>query len=286
MIGSIIGDIVGSVYEFHNISTKDFPLFTDEKEATDDSVLSIATAQWILDGCPLMAAPYYAKFALRHEHVMGGYGSGFQRWLYSIALQGVFIPYNSCGNGSAMRIAPVGWAFDTEDEVMEKAQDSAECTHNHPGGIAGAQATALCILWGRQGKQKSFIRSEIERRFGYDLSPTVQQLQQCYSWGGMPSEKWSGATCQGSVPQAIVCALQATDFEDAVRNAISIGGDSDTIGCITGGIAEALYGVPAAMRDKALSYLAADLRQVVEAFEAKYGWKCLNTDAETCQNRP
>ena len=269
MIGSIIGDIVGSVYEFNNIKTKDFPLFTNEKEFTDDSVLSIATAQWILEGCKT-AALYYADFASHHEYVMGGYGTGFQNWIVKAVRQGVYSPYNSCGNGSAMRIAPVGWAFDTEEEVMEKAKASAECTHNHPGGIAGAQATALAILWGRKGKSKDFIKSEIERRFGYNLDTTVQYLQECYSWDGMPGEEWSGATCQGSVPQAIICALQAEDFEDAVRNAISIGGDSDTIGCITGGIAEAIYGVPVAMRSKALSFLTDDLKQVVETFEARF----------------
>ena len=270
MTGSIVGDIVGSLYEFNNIKTKDFTLFADGCEFTDDSVLSIATAQWILDGCK-SPSRYYADFASRHDHVMGDYGTDFKCWVVRVIRQGDCTPYNSCGNGSAMRIAPVGWAFDTEEEVMAKAKASAECTHNHPGGIAGAQSVALCILWARQGKSKEFIKTEIEQRFGYDLTTTVAQLQECYSWSGMPDGEWPGATCQGSVPQAIVCALQAEDFEDAVRNAISIGGDSDTIGCITGGIAEALYGIPAAMRDKALSMLSDDLRPVVEAFEKKYG---------------
>ena len=272
MIGCIIGDIVGSIYEFNNIKSKDFPLFTNEKEYTDDSVLSVATAQWILEGCK-KASSYYADFASHHEYVMGSYGTGFQNWLVKAIRQGIYRPYNSCGNGSAMRIAPVGWAFDSEEEVMQKAKESAECTHNHPGGVAGAQATALCILWGRNGKSKDFIKSEIEERFGYNLNTTVQQLQECYSWEGMPGESWSGATCQGSVPQAIICAMQAENFEDAIRNAISIGGDSDTIGCITGGIAEAIYGVPAAMRDEGMSYLTDDLKQVVETFESKYGYK-------------
>ncbi len=270
MIGSIIGDIVGSIYEFNNIKTKDFPLFTDEKEFTDDSVLSIATAQWILDGCKNPAL-YYADFASRYRYIMGGYGAGFKDWLVTAIRQGIYSPYNSCGNGSAMRIAPVGWAFDTEEEVMEKARTSAECTHNHPGGIAGAQATALCILWGREGKSKDFIKSEIELRFGYNLDAIVTHLQECYSWEGMPDCDWSGATCQGSVPQAIICALQAENFEDAIRNAISIGGDSDTIGCITGGIAEAIYGVSVDMRDRAMEFLPNDLKKVVENFEGKYG---------------
>ena len=270
MTGSIIGDIAGSIYEFHNIKTKDFQLFTDRQSFTDDSVLTVAAAQWILDGCK-DPAPYYADFASRYTDVMGDYGPGFKNWLVRAVRQGIYAPYNSCGNGSAMRVAPVGWAFDTEEEVMEKAEASAECTHNHPGGIAGAQATALCILWGRQGKGKEFIRREIEKRFGYDLDMTVARLQECYSWDGMPGGKWSGGTCQGSVPQSIVCALEAVDFEDAVRNAISIGGDSDTVGCIAGSIAEALYGIPAAMHDKGLAYLPADLRCVVDDFEHRYG---------------
>ena len=270
MIGSIIGDIVGSIYEFNNIKKKDFPLFSDEKEFTDDSVLCIATAQWILEGCKIPAF-YYADFASHHKHVMGGYGTGFQNWLAKAIRQGIYSPYNSCGNGSAMHIAPVGWAFDTEEDIMEKAKASAECTHNHTSGIAGAQATALCILWGRKGKSKDFIKSEIEQRFGYNLDLTVSQLQECYSWEGMPGSAWTGATCQGSVPQAIICALQAEDFEDAVRNAISIGGDSDTIGCITGGIAEAIYGVPKSISDKGMSFLTEDLKQVVETFENRYG---------------
>lgn len=165
-----------------------------------------------------------------------------------------------------MRIAPVGWAFDTEECIMKYAKLSAECTHNHPGGIAGAQATALCVLWARQKKSKDYIRKEIAERFGYNLNHTVQELQKEYSWEGIPDEEWSGATCQGSVPQAIVCALEASDFEDAIRNAISIGGDSDTIGCITGGIAEALYGIPATIAEEAYKRLPKEFLDILDAF--------------------
>ena len=268
MIGSIIGDIVGSIYEFRNIKTKDFPFFQDIMQFTDDSVLTFATADWLLHGGK--PADYYAKYTAEYPCPMGSYGTSYVRWADEYNRHGFAAPYNSCGNGSAMRVGPVGWAFDTENEVMQKAKESAECTHNHPGGIAGAQATALCILWARQGKGKEFIAKEIENRFGYDLATSVEELQTVYSWNGMPGSPWQGGTCQGSVPQAIICALKATDFEDAVRNAISIGGDSDTIGCITGSIAEALYGVPPEIREKAMEYLDQNVKAVLEEFEKRY----------------
>ena len=147
---------------------------------------------------------------------------------------------------------------------------SAECTHNHPEGIKGAQATALCIYLAREGASIDDIRKRIEKVFGYDLSMSVDEIRPRYSWRGL-DDAGNGGTCQGSVPQTIICALDATDFEDAVRNAISIGGDSDTIGCITGGIAEALYGIPDDIRQKGMSYLPQDLKKVVEEFEKKYG---------------
>ena len=268
MLGSIIGDIVGSIYEFNNIKTKDFPFFEDKMEATDDSILTLATASWLLEGGD--SAGYYADFANRYPHPMGGYGNSFKGWAVKYNSLGSAKAYQSCGNGSAMRVGPVGWAFDTEEEVMKAAEESAACTHDHEGGIAGAQATALCILWARQKKSKEYIRKRITELFHYDLTPTVEQLQKVYSWDGMPGAEWSGSTCQGSVPQAIICALDADGFEDAVRNAISIGGDSDTIGCITGSIAEALYGIPKEIYDKGLSYLNEEFLSIVKKFEAKY----------------
>lgn len=265
MIGAIIGDIVGSIYEFNNIKTKDFPFFQEDMEYTDDSILTFATAKWILDGCD-NAAKHYADFASRYECPIGGYGTGFQNWVIRATRQSDYSNYNSCGNGSAMRIAPVGWAFDTEEEVMKYAKISAECTHNHPGGIAGAQATALCIFWARKDMDKDFIRNEIESRFGYNLHHTVEELQEVYSWDGMPNEEWSGSTCQGSVPQAIICALDAEDYEDAIRNAVSIGGDSDTIACITGGIAEALYAVPLNIIEEAIKKLPDEFCEIISEF--------------------
>lgn len=269
MLGAIIGDIVGSIYEFDNIKTKEFPFFDEGKEYTDDSILTIATADWLLNGGEI--GNYYLKYATDYPYPMGSYGTMFVEWTHR-SRRGIMQPYNSCGNGSAMRIGPVGWAFDTESKTLKAAKVSAECTHNHPEGIKGAQAVALCIFLARQGKTSSEIRDRIQRDFGYDLSLTVDEIRPRYSWEGLDGAI-SGGTCQGSVPQAITCALEATDFEDAVRNAISIGGDSDTIGCITGSIAEALYGIPDDMRKYGISSLPSALRTIVERFENRYGFK-------------
>lgn len=267
MLGAIIGDIVGSIYEFDNIKTKEFPFFTDEKEFTDDSILTLATADWLLHGGEV--GEYYMLYAKENPNPMGAYGSGFLHWVHTAHPTK---PYNSCGNGSAMRVSPVGWAFDTEEETLAIAKKSAECSHNHPEGIKGAQATALCIFLARKGLSKEAIKQRIEDDFGYDLSLSVDEIRPRYSWSGLDG-KGDGGTCQGSVPQAIACALQATDFEDAVRNAISIGGDSDTIGDITGGIAEALYGIPTDIREKGMSYLPKHFKDLLVEFEDKYGCK-------------
>ena len=275
MLGAIIGDIVGSVYEFANIKSKDFPFWGDQCEYTDDSILAIATADWLLHGGDV--ASYYSRYATTYRHPMGGYGSSFLLWVTQVECGLGPSPYNSCGNGSAMRVAPVGWldSVDTlsgEEQILKMAHTSAACTHNHPEGIKGAQATALCIYLARHGQTASEIRARIEKDFGYDLSLHVDEIRGRYSWSGL-DDAGNGGTCQGSVPQAIVCVLEAADFEDAIRNAISIGGDSDTIGCITGGIAEALFGIPEEMREKGMSYLPMELKHVVEEFEQKYGKK-------------
>lgn len=257
MIGSIIGDIAGSIYEFDNIKTKDFPLFSKRSTYTDDSILTVATADWLLHGGK--AAEYYSKWGNAYPNPMGAYGSGFLAWLRR-AKTGDYAPYGSCGNGSAMRVGPVGWAFNTEEEVLAKAKESAECTHNHPEGVIGAQAVALCILMARRGVEKADIRCEIENIFGYDLVFTCDEIRDSYGWGG---------TCQDSVPQAIVAFIDGENFEDCIRNAISIGGDSDTIACITGSIAEAYFGVPDDIRQEAMSRLPEDMKQVVRDFENK-----------------
>lgn len=267
MIGGIIGDIVGSVYECVNHKSKDFEFFPKYGSYTDDSVLTIATADWLLNGGE--AATYYEDWGNSYPAPFGGYGTGFLNWL-DRAARGDFSPYNSCGNGSAMRVGPVGWAFSTLEETLRYARLSADCTHNHPEGIKGAQATALCVFLARKGEAKVRIKHEVERMFGYDLSWEIDDIRERYSWDGL-DHKGNGGVCQDSVPQAISCALQAVGFEDAVRNAISIGGDSDTIGCITGSIAEALYGIPREISDKAMEYLPTGMRSVIKRFEAKYG---------------
>ena len=268
MIGSIIGDIVGSIYEFDNIKTKEFPLFQSRQEYTDDSILTFATADWLMNGGT--SGSYYLKYALENPYPMGSYGTGFIQWVH-LASRGMMKPYNSCGNGSAMRVGPVGWACSSKEEVLQKAKESAECTHNHPEGIKGAQATALCIFMARKGDKKEMIRDAISREFGYNLSMSVDEIRGRYSWGGL-DEAGDGGTCQGSVPQAIVCALDATSLEDAIRNAISIGGDSDTLAAITGGIAEAYYGIPAEIRKHALTFLDELQLSVLNEFEAKFGF--------------
>ena len=270
MIGSIIGDIVGSIYEFSNIRTKDFEFFGRYVEYTDDSILTLATADAILAGRLSLVADYYVRYAEAYPSPMGGYGNCFQNWVIQKTRTGYAPAYNSCGNGSAMRVGPVGWAFDTKNDTMNAAKVSAEGTHNHPEGIKGAQATAMCIFLARKGASKDEIQQCMEQEFGYRFPLTIAELQKRYSWNGVDGEG-NGGICQDSVPQAIQCALQATDFEDAVRNAISIGGDSDTIGCITGSIAEALYWVPANMCEKAMTYLPENFQKLVTEFEAKYG---------------
>ena len=259
----MIGDIVGSIYEFDNIKTKDFEFFQKSMSYTDDSVLSFATADWLLNGGD--SSDYYLKYAKKYPHPMGAYGTGFSEWVWD-ACNGNRSAYNSCGNGSAMRVGPVGWAFDTKEETLEAARKSAEVTHNHPEGIKGAQATALCVFMARKGYTKEEIRREIETTIGYDLDFTCDEIRPGYDWG---------ATCQDSVPQAIVCFLDAIDFEDTIRNAISIGGDSDTLGCISGSMAEAFFGVPEEMYNKALGYLPAELKKLLAEFEGKFGNKIL-----------
>lgn len=266
MIGAIVGDIIGSVYEHNNIKTKDFPLFSSKCAFTDDTVLSVATAKWLLEGNECFRHYY----ELTCKYPTAGYGTGFMKWYFQIKYHKNPKPYNSCGNGSGMRVGPVGWAFDTEQEVLYAAKISAECTHNHPEGIKGAQAIALCIFLARHGFKESEIKQMIEEHFGYNLSMLIDELRPHYSWHGIDG-LGNGGTCQDSVPQAIMCALQASDFEDAIRNAISIGGDSDTIGCMTGSIAEALYGIPKSIAEKALHYLPNDLSITVTDFEKKFG---------------
>ncbi len=251
MLGAMIGDIVGSIYEWHNIKTKDFPLFSRRCFFTDDTVLTAATAQAILSEMDFSEA--YQDFSRRYPG--RGYGGNFGQWIWAEDPQ----PYNSWGNGSAMRVSPVGFAYNDNDSVLAEAKHSAEVTHNHPEGIKGAQSTALAIFMSRQGASKEEIREEIIERFGYDLNRTLEEIRPGYTFD---------VSCQGSVPEAIIAFLESTGYEDAIRNAISLGGDSDTIACITGGIAEAFYGgVPEPIRTKGLSFLPEEFIDIIEKWQ-------------------
>src|SRR3989304_2244161 len=225
MIGAIAGDIIGSVYERRPIKTKDFPLFHPDCHFTDDTVLSVAIAGAILTGGSYLRS----VLEIGRRYPGAGYSGTFSRWLFSENPQ----PYNSWGNGAAMRVSPVGFAFSTENEVLQQAAETARISHSHPEGIKGAEATALAVFLARTSRDKQQIRQEITDRFGYDLNRTVEDIRPKYPFD---------FSCQGTVPEAIIAFLDSISYEDAVRNAISLGGDSDTLACITGGIAEAFYG--------------------------------------------
>lgn len=254
MIGALAGDIIGSAFEFGLTKRKDFPLFGPECAFTDDSVLTVAVAEAILtDGDYRRAV-----LAFGRGYPGRGYGVGFRAWLDSPDPR----PYNSWGNGSAMRVSPVGFAFDTVDEVLREARRSAEFTHSHSEGIKGAQAAALAVFLARTGKSKDLVRTEIAGRFGYDLARTVDGIRPGFG---------HDESCQRTVPEAVICFLGSTSYEDAVRNAVSLGGDADTLACITGGIAEAFYGpVPTVIRDKVHEILAPELWAVVERFRGRF----------------
>lgn len=278
MLGAMIGDIVGSVYEWNNIKTKDFPLFRDDCFFTDDTVMTIATADALMKGGqPDDFIDSYKKWGRRYPDA--GYGSRFGRWIFSDDRE----PYNSWGNGSAMRVSPCAWLMDCgfcartgmwPSNGRERAKLSAEVTHSHPEGIKGALAVTdaifMCRFYaGGYGddmgnpikerlsltQYKMQIKEHIEQEYGYDLSKTLDEIRPTYQFN---------ESCQDTVPQAIIAFLESTGFEDALRNAISLGGDSDTLAAITGSIAEAAYGAPDWICEKALSYLDAPLREVYE----------------------
>jgi ADP-ribosylglycohydrolase len=218
-------------------------------------VMTIATASAILRGTDFATA--YLDFGRRYPRA--GYGASFQRWLSAAAPR----PYNSFGNGAAMRVAPVGYACPDEDSVLREAERSASVSHDHPEGIKGAQSTALTVFMARQGAGKDDIRSEIARRFGYDLDRTTDQIRPDYRFD---------VTCQGTVPEAIIAFLESTDYESAVRLAISLGGDSDTLGAITGGFAQAFYGqVPEAIAIAARERLPEEFLGILDEFEQRFG---------------
>lgn len=254
MLGAIAGDIIGSPYEGRPTKKYNFPLFSRGSTFTDDTVLTVALADSILNNIP------YEKTLKQYTRLYprAGYGMSFLYWVDSDSRG----PYNSYGNGSAMRVSPVGWTCSKLSETLQKAKESAEVTHNHPEGIRGAQATASALFLARAGQSKAEIKNYIETRFGYDLSRDYEEIKKGYHYD---------VTCQGSVPEAIIAFLVSTNFEDAVRKAVALGGDSDTQACITGCIAEAFYsGVPRNIREKVFSILDSKLTGIVKKFLKKY----------------
>jgi ADP-ribosylglycohydrolase len=254
LIGAIAGDVIGSIYEGSGFKGKLFPLFDPHSRFTDDTVLTVAVADILLHG-----GDYAAKFREYYSrYPNSGFGLMFHGWVRSDRPK----PYGSFGNGSAMRVSPVAFAFDDMDQVLLEAKRSAEVTHDHPEGIKGAQAAAAAVLLARKGSSKDDIRAHIEKSFGYDLSATLDAIRPDYDFD---------ETCQGTVPAALISFFESMDFEDAVRNAISLGGDSDTLACITGAIAHAFYGgVPPQIAEQVFSRLDPPLKAVVEEFTAKY----------------
>ena len=263
MYGAILGDIIGSPYEFDRSGkTKDFPLFSPESRFTDDTVMAVAVADAFLS-CPAGASDEairqqlirsMQRFGRLHPGI--GYGAKFFSWLMAEDPQ----PYGSWGNGSAMRVSAVGWLFDDLETVLKMASLSAEVSHDHPEAIKGAQATAAAVFLARTGNSKDEIKAYIESVFDYDLSRTCDEIRPGYR---------HDVSCRGTVPEAITAFLEGTGFEDVIRTAVSLGGDCDTLTCIAGSMAEAFYGVPDELKQACRQYLSADLAEVLQTFEAR-----------------
>lgn len=251
MIGAIIGDIAGSNYEFANTSDYNFPLFGRESNFTDDTICTIAVADAICSGIDFQSSMRH--WCRKYPHPKGEYGSYFLNWV----MRSDPYPYNSFGNGSAMRVSPVAWLFDTEDDVKQQAIQSAAITHNHPEGLKGAEAIAVAIFR---------MRKSLDRN-GAIFEAVAQEYYGQDAFVKLPPKGFFDVTCQGCVPLALFIASAATSFEDAIRLAVTYGGDSDTLGAIVGSLAEAQHVIPYAMRNRALAYLPAEMLAVIEKFE-------------------
>lgn len=251
IIGAIIGDIVGSRFEWNNHKSTDFDLFANGCRFTDDTVMTVAVAEWLETGKPL--PDIMRKWAKKYP--LCGYGVKFFNWLF---IDPNPQPYDSLGNGSGMRVSPVGFVAISVDDACDLARRSAEVSHNHPEGIKGAQAIASAIFLAREGRSKEEIRDYIEQTFGYNLHRTCDEIRPTYQFN---------MTCEGSCPEAIVAFLDSTDYESAIRLAVSLGGDSDTIACMTGGIAAAFYGVPDHIIEQAMEYIPDDMMEIINKFD-------------------
>ena len=263
MIGAILGDIIGSPYQFddYNYKAKDFPLFSKDSQFTDDSVMTLAVAKAFMDAGldaseeELTRSLFKVLPEIGRNYPDCGWGRVFCMWI----MYDDPAPYNSFGNGSAMRVSSVAWLYNDLDSVRRAARISASVSHNHPEGIKGAESVASAIFLARSGKSKAEIKDYIEREFGYDLSRTCDEIRPGYHMV---------VSCQGSVPEAITAFLEGESFEDVIRNAVSLGGDSDTIACIAGSIAEAFYGVPEELKAECCKRLPPDLLEILERFDA------------------
>lgn len=266
MFGGVVGDIAGSTYERDNHKSEDCRIFRHGSHFTDDTILTLATAEHLLrarDGQESTYATAYQEFGNRYPDA--GYGGNFYHWLAQRTSNPK--PYNSYGNGSAMRVSPIGWAAQDLAWCLDEAKKSAQVTHNHPEGVKGAQAVAAAIFLARQGNSKDEIRKFVTERFGYDLDRTVAGIRPDYSFD---------VSCQGSVPESIIAFLDSSSFEDAIRKAISLGGDSDTIACIAGSIAQAFYGeIPSSMVTYCRGEVDASLLRIMDDFWTRYDRKKL-----------
>lgn len=263
MYGAILGDIIGSPFEFDKgDKTKDFDLFSEKSKFTDDTVLTIAIAQSLLEINTNTTDKEIKKNIVKNMQLWGnkypkaGYGLKFNRWLKSKYPR----PYRSFGNGSAMRVSSAGWMYDSLLQTQKIAKLTAEVTHNHPEGIKGAVATASCIYLARIGTPKEIIKEYIEIKFRYKLNRTLDEIRSHYHYV---------ESCQKTVPEAIIAFLESNDFEDAIRNAVSLGGDTDTLAAITGSIAEAYYGVPDELKEKCRNYLDESMIKIIDEFTQK-----------------
>ena len=263
MFGAILGDIIGSPYEFdhNNIKTKNFPLFSRNSQFTDDTVMTIAIAEAILyadgDLDDLAAEAVASMQKLGRLYPYAGYGARFVGWVHSDNPK----PYNSLGNGAAMRVSPVAWAFDDMETVRKAARAVTAVTHNHPEGIKGAEATAAAIFMARKGASKAEIKAYIESEFGYDLSRTCDEIRPTYR---------HDETCMRTVPEAFAAFLEGESFEDVIRNAVSLGGDSDTLTAIAGSIAEGFYCIDNKLKTEAVKRLDGLLDDILGDFVMKY----------------
>ena len=268
MLGAIIGDIAGSRFEFVEDfkRSRDFVMFTPACSTSDDSYMTLAVAEALLlakgdrEALKALIVPTMKRVA--HKHPRTGWGGMFYRWLF---YESNPQPYNSFGNGAGMRISPVGWVADSEEDVKELSRIITEVSHNHPEGIKGAEAVAMAVYLARIGRDKDEIRKRMQAYYPRLSDPTFTIKSIHGNYGYDDAGDW--VTCQGSIPQALIAFLDAESFEDTIRNAICIGGDSDTIGAMAGSVAEAYYGVPYELEEKALTYLSEDLLSTYYAFE-------------------